>query len=107
KGADKMLKLTVILRARFRMDPVFSLSFLITFQGSVSARYLFPNRAKSITRDKASLNLNFSIEAAILSGNASRAAITSWSYWLKAPLGGTTPSKYLWVSTMARFTKFP
>ena len=59
------------------MVPVRSLSSFITFQGSVSARYLLPRRAKSITKASASLKRNLSMEALILSGKAAKASNTS------------------------------
>ena len=65
-----MAKLQVICKAMFIIVWTLFSSTLINFQGSVSAKYLFPKRAKFIISESASLNLKFSIATEILSGKA-------------------------------------
>ena len=77
KGSDTIAKFAAIFNAILRIVAVLLSSVLMTFHGSVSARYLFPSRAKSITIPSASLNLYRSIEDAIFSGNSAKASKTS------------------------------
>ena len=56
-GCKTMLKLAVICNAIFIIVFTLSTSVLTNFHGSVSAKYLFPSRAKFIASACASLNL--------------------------------------------------
>src|ERR1035437_3894467 len=79
-GSPKMARLQVICKAIFIIVFTRSASVLINFQGSVSAKYLFPTRAKFINSLKASRNLKLSRALEIFSGKrdiSSRISISS------------------------------
>ena len=82
-------------------------SCLYTFHGSCSCRYLLPNRATFMASFKASRNLKASNDFAILRPHCVIAAKASRSESVSTPGSCTTPSKYLCVSTITRFTKLP
>ena len=84
-----------------------SISVFANFQGSVSARYLFPILAKFIASFKASLNLNCSKLDSTEAFISLNSFIVSISYSVSSPLAGTFPSKYFPVSTIALLIKLP
>ena len=83
-----------------------AMSVLATFQGSVSCRYRFPARAMSMASFRASRKWKPSSDSVIFSLRDAISANTASSASPGAAWG-TTPSKYLWVSTTARLTKLP
>jgi len=60
KGSKAMARLAVICRLRFRIVATRPISVLASFQGSVSARYLLPIRARFMASFWASLKRNTS-----------------------------------------------
>ena len=74
KGSHKIERFAAICKPMFRIVPVLSVSVLITFHGSVSAKYLFPKRATSIINAKASRSLKFAMASPILLGISAKVA---------------------------------
>ena len=60
-----MVKLAVIWSAIFKIVSTRAMSVLANFQGSVSAKYLLPSRAKFMASDCASRNLYLRINPSI------------------------------------------
>ena len=96
-----------ICKEIFSMVDVLSSSVLISFQGSVSAKYLFPILARFIISFNPSLSLKLSIALPILFADILIDSSASLSYCERFVLSGTNPSQYLLVSTITLLIKFP
>ena len=90
-GSAKTAKAADICKATNIIVCTRSASTLIIFQGSSSAKYLFPSLAKFINSWLASLNLYLSIDFPIIFGNSLTAAKTSSSISEKSFGSGTIP----------------
>ena len=106
-GSNAMARLATSCREMFRIVATRSISVLAIFQGSVSARYLFPMRARFMASFCASRNLNTSSNFSTSAFTSENSFSVSRSYSVNSPAAGTTPSKYFLVSCRARFTKLP
>jgi hypothetical protein len=106
-GSRITVRLAVICRQTFKI--VFTRSGLVlnSFQGSSSARYLLPRRAKSIAFFNASRKRKLSRLFSTSALMAVMAASVSLSYAVSSPVQAPGRHKYFWVSTSARLTKFP
>ena len=107
KGSKAIERLAEICRARFMMVCTRAMSVLANFQGSVSARYLLPQRAKSIASLRASRKWKCSMWSLSTAFTFLNSSMAARSTSVSSPAWGTMPSQNLCVSTRARFTKLP
>ena len=107
KGSKAMARSAQSCRQTLRMVPVRARSVLATFHGSLSEMYLLPMRAICMASLRASRKRNPSMFFSRLSFRGAIESRVSRSMSSSSPAAGTRPSKYLWVSTTARFTKLP
>ena len=106
-GSKAIARLATSCKEILRMVSTRAISVFATFQGSQSAMYLLPIRARFIASFSASRNLYVSnkLSRRLLTSLNSCRVCTSIS--CKVPQGGTTPFQYFFVSCKARFTKLP